>query len=263
MYFDSRSFVQLSIDNVYTGSSDFTIEFFVRPSSSLDVSQKQTIFYIGRQAIADTYKFIGSLIAIESGKRYTMSVQLSTLGTYNFGELVPDKWHHVAIMRFGNTMYFYLNGFSLNYKNIPQDIPASTPGPGHTTYLSGPESALTIGGKYDGSIKTGQTVALIDSFVGHITNFRWTKGEAVYTDHIGVPPVINVNSVFKIPALPLHVHSYVDVNSRLHPYVSVGLLAESETNVIFNTRTPTATVSSTDGYVINTSLYNPVAWRKI
>jgi hypothetical protein len=262
MYFGGASFAQLSIDTVYSGNSDFTIEFFVRPTSRTDVSPVQTIFFIGKQSIADTYKFIGSLVSTLPGKMYKMVVQISTVGTFTCGEIAPDKWHHVAVMRFGNTMYFYINGQLTNYANVPQNIPASGV-PGNTTYLSGGESALTVGGKFDGTIRTGSTVALTDAFVGYLTNFRWTKGMAVYTEPIGVPAVTTLIRKFNTPITPLFIHTTSDAYTSLRPYVSVGLLAGSSSTVISNTRTPTSSVSVTDGNVINSSLYTSVTWANI
>jgi hypothetical protein len=265
MFFDGRSFVQASIDNVYSGISDFTIEFYVRPSSKVSVSPVQTIFFIGNAAttpLSDTYKFIGSLVANVPGKKYNMSVKISTVGTYNFGELLPEQWYHVAVMRFGNVMYFYLNGHLLNYANLPENIPASG-SPGYTTYLSGNESAISIGGKYDGYIRAGQTNALSDPFTGHLTNFIWTKGMAVYTEPIGVPHVVTLKEKFKQPTIPKFIHSAADAFTFLDPYVAVGLLAETPSSVITNTRTPTATVSITSSLTINPTLYDAVTWEKI
>lgn len=260
MYFDGRSFLRASIDPVYSGISDFTIEFYLRPSSSIAASPVQTIFFIGEVAttgLSETYKFIANLVANVPGKKYNMSVKISTVGTYTFGELLPEKWYHVAVMRFGNVMYFYLNGHLLNYANLPQNIPASG-SPPYTTYLSGNESAMTIGGKHDGLTNT-----VSNPFTGHLTNFIWTKGMAVYTEPIGVPYVVTLKEKFKQPTIPKFIHSRADAFTHLDPYVAVGLLAVSPSSVITNTRTPTATVSITDSSVINSTLYNAVTWEKI
>jgi hypothetical protein len=186
-----------------------------------------------------------------------MSVKISTLGTYSFGELLPEEWYHVAVMRFGNIMYFYLNGHLLNYANLPQNIPASG-SPGYTTYLSGNESAMTIGGKHD-----GQASIISNPFTGHLTNFVWTKGRAVYTEPIGVPFVVTLKEKFKQPNIPKFIYSSANAFTHLEPYVAVGLLAESPSSVISNTRSPTATVSITNSSSIPGGLFNPVTWEKI
>jgi len=260
MYFDGHSFIRASIDNVYSGISDFTIEFYVRPTATITVSPVQTIFYIGEVAttsLSDTYKFIGSLVANIPGKKYNISVKISTVGTYSFGELLPEEWYHVAVMRFGNIMYFYLNGHLANYANLPQNIPASG-SPGYTTYLSGNESAMTIGGKHD-----GQASIISNPFTGHLTSFVWTKGRAVYTEPIGVPYVVTLKEKFKQPNIPNFIYSNANAFTHLEPYVAVGLLAESPSSVITNTRTPTATVSISNSSSIPGGLFNPVTWEKI
>lgn len=268
MYFDGSSFLQASTDPVYSGISDFTIEFYVRPSPYISLSPVQTIFFIGQVAINNEYKFIASLVATQTDpiknttKKYTMSVKISNLGTYKFGELLPEEWYHVAIMRFGNVMYFYLNGQLLNYANLPQNIPANPPG--STTYLSGNESAMTIGGEYNGVSTT-----LTNPFFGHLTNFIWTKGMAVYTEPIGVPYVVTLKEKFKQPTIPKFIHSRRDAFTHVYPYVAVGLLAESPSslapnsinNTITNTRSPTATVSVTNS--TQGGVFNLVTWEKI
>jgi hypothetical protein len=264
MYFDGTSFVQTSIDNVYSGNSDFTIEFFIRPSARTGSPVTQTIFYLGNHGIADTYKFIGSLVSSADNKSFSLIVQISTVSTINVGEVYPEKWHHVAVMRFGNIIYFYINGQRVNYKEIPQNIPASG-APGYTTYLSGDESVMTIGGKYNRNVSQVYQNALVDSFIGHITNFRFTKGMAVYTEPIGVPPVTTVIEKFKRPTIPLFIYSRSDAYTHLYRYVSLGLLAQSADTLLFNTRSPTATVSVTDANTIvgASLLYNTIKWAII
>jgi len=264
MYFDGTSFVQTSIDNVYSGNSDFTIEFFVRPSVSTGSPSTQTLFYMGEHGIADTYKFMCSLVSNVGNKSYSLVVQVSTVATMNVGELYPEKWQHVAVMRFGNVIYFYINGQQVNYMNIPQNIPASA-APGYTTYLSGNESVMTIGGKYNRLITQAYQNAFVDSFIGHMTNFRFTKGMAVYTEPIGVPPVTTLIKKFGNPTIPLFIYTRSDALTHLYRYVSVGLLAESASTLLSNTRSPTATVSITDANTIvgASGLYNTVKWAVI
>jgi hypothetical protein len=261
MYFDGTSFIQTSIDNVYSGNSDFTLEFFVRPSARTGAPVTQTLFYIGEHGIADTYKFIGSLVSNVGNTSFSLRIQVSTVFTMTVGELYPEQWHHVAVMRFGNIMYFYINGQRVNYKEIPQNIPASG-APGFTTYLSGNESVMTIGGKYNRYVTQTYQDAFVDSFMGHMTNFRWTKGMAVYTEPIGVPPLTTLVEKFKTPVIPLFIYSRSDGFTHLYRYVSVGLLAESADTLLYNTRSPTATVSITDANTIvgASQLYNKVKW---
>lgn len=250
IYFDGNSFLELSTDTVYSGGSDFTMEFFINPSSSLSAPATQTIFYTGVSAIADTYKLIGNLITIVAGKKFAMSVQVSTLGTFRFGEFSPGKWVHIAIMRFGDVIYFYSNGTMGNYVTIPvSGIPSNS---GTTNYLSGNESFTIIGAKYYAPTFT-------NGFIGNLTNFRWTKGKAVYTQTLDIPPVTSIINPFQVQKTPLFVYTSNDVYTQFNPYVAVCLLAQTASTLITNTRSPSATVSIQDGFSINSS-YSSVTW---
>ena len=81
---------------------------------------------------------------------------------------------------------------------------------------------------------------------------------AMYTEPIGVPPVTTLINKFKVPSIPLFIYTRSDAFTYLYRYVSVGLLAESADTPLLNTRSPTATVSITDGNTINSGLYNRV-----
>jgi hypothetical protein len=85
---------------------------------------------------------------------------------------------------------------------------------------------------------------------------------AVYTEPIGVPPVTTLVEKFKTPVIPLFIYSRSDGFTHLYRYVSVGLLAESANTLLYNTRSPTATVSITDANTIvgASQLYNKVKW---
>lgn len=257
IYFNGNAFIQLSTDTVYSGGSDFTIEFFIKPSSATSPST-QTIFYIGTPASgvnANLYKLIGNLIQTIPGEKFTFSVQVSTVGTVTSGELLANKWYHISVMRFGNIMYLHINGAMVTYLPIPvAGIPAS--GPSITTYLTSTnsESTATIGGAYD----TGQSLS--NGYKGNLTNFRWTKGRAVYTQSLGVPYVTTLLNPFQVSFPPLFIHSNQDPFTTLDPYVAVGLLTQSASTFLTNTRSPTSTVTPTDGRTISNT-YTAVTWE--
>ena len=256
MYFNGNAFIQLSIDSVYSGGNDFTIEFFIKPSSATSPTT-QTIFYIGTPSAgvnATIYKLIGNLIQIIPGKLFNFSVQLSTIGSIAC-ELLANKWYHIAIMRFGNILYLHINGSMVTNLQIPvTGIPAS--GPSITTYLTATnsESTASIGGAYD----TGQSLS--NGFIGNLTNFRWTKDRAVYSESLGVPYVTTILPQFKVTFPPLFIHSNQDPFTTLDPYVAVGLLAQSPSTLLTNTTTPTARVTPTDGNTIS-GVYTAVRWE--
>jgi len=267
LYFEGNAFIQVSTDTVYpsinsvftTGPDDFTIEFFVRPSNV--GPSTQSIFYIGAPAIADTYKFMGDLIVTTTAglfnTKYTFQLTVSTSGTARFGEFLPEKWYHVIVMRYGSNIYYFQNGVYMGLVRVGAGIPSSS---GTTNYLSGIESTATIGGRYDSG-----SSALATGFDGHLTNFRWTKGLAVYV--LRLDNTITVPRRLEVPGLPLYVNSTSYMYTILNPYVAVGLLVQSAATYLTNTRSPSATVSVKDGSTIVTSpppnTYTPVSWVTI
>lgn len=258
MYFQSNAFIQLSQDTVYTwpltslinttGQDDFTIDFFIKPTGA--GGSTQTILYIGAPANATTYKLIANLISTGTSSglntKYAFQLQVSTSGTKQYGELLVDKWYHVAIFRYGSRVYFYLNGVRLIEIPVGAGIPNSTT-PFTTNYLSGTESVATIGGKYDAGFS-----GLADAFNGYLTNFRWAKGVGLYL--LRLDSTITAPDVFNVPAIPLNINA--------DPYVAVGLLAQSAATLLTNTRSPTATVSIQDGNAINAT-YTAVGWTQV
>jgi hypothetical protein len=262
LYFQSNTFIQASIDNIYptirttntSGADDFTIEFYVQPT--IAGPSTQTIFYVGAPAVVDTYKLIGDLVVTKtsglSNTAYAFQLTVSTLGTARFGEFLPDKWYHVTVMRHGSTMYYFQNGSYMGELNLGAGIPSSS---GTTNYLSGTESTATIGGKYNSG-----SSALATGFNGYLTSFRWIKALAQYI--ITLDGITSVPKRFQVPGAPLFVNTLNYVYTSIQPYVAVGLLAESAETRLTNSRSPSATVSLTDGNTINAG-YTAVSWARV
>jgi hypothetical protein len=94
---------------------------------------------------------------------------LSGTGTFSLtgGTLPPlNTWNHYALVRNGFTVSYYLNGAF---------VAAAT----GNFNLSAPTSAVVIGAQASGA---GTNV-----ISGNITNFRWVKGQAVYTSAFTPP----------------------------------------------------------------------------
>ena len=269
LYFQGNAFIQVSQDTVYptigttntSGPNDFTIEFYVKPTKA--GSSTQSIFYIGAPSglavpAAYTYKLMGDLVVTKTAggfnTAYTFQLSVSTLGTATFGEFLVEKWYHVAIMRYGSIMYYFQNGVYMGEIGLGAGIPNSTT-PFTTNYLSGVESTATIGGRYD----TGSS-ALATGFNGYLTNFRWIKGLAAYL--LTLDGITTVPKRIPVPAVPLSIYSTQYVYIQFQPYVAVGLLAESAATLLTNTKSPSATVSLTDGNAVNAA-YTAVSWITI
>lgn len=270
MYFQGNAFIQASQDTVYSwplastvntsGIDDFTIDFYVYPTGS--GGSTQSLFYIGAPSglgvpAAYTYKLMGDLIATLNvgglNTKYTFQLQVSTVKTVQFGELLVGKWYYFSIMRYGSIIYVYQNGTRVGQINLPTaGIPNSS---GTTNYLSGTESTATIGGRYD----TGSS-ALATGFNGYLTNFRWTKGLATYV--LNLDGVKSAPLTIDAPKPPFYIKSTIYTYTINEPYVAVGLLAQSAATLLTNTRSPSATVSIQDGRAINAS-YTAVSWTQV
>ena len=325
MVFNGNSFLKFSLDTVYnsSGSTDFTMEFFIQPSSDRTgsvtksfsatwlndastltktagttpavgdillatgipngttvtnvngatitiskntttatssatlvnvLSNSQTVFYLGESAIVDTYKLVGSLVSTYPNTAYKFRLKVSTFSAVDFGEFLAGKWYHVVIMRYGTKIYFFQNGVNLGNITVGTNIPdANNPnGVNTVTYLSGASSLGFLGGAYTDSSGT-----FLNGFTGYITNFRFTKGYVQYLDRRDFTE--KMPDVFAVPLIPLFITNPTYILDYLNPYVSVGLLAESASTVITNTKSPSATVSIQDGNAISSS-YDLVTW---
>ena len=324
MVFNGNSFLKFSLDTVYnsSGSTDFTLEFFIQPTSTGGnviktfsatwsnnattiaktggttpavgdilsatgipngttvtnvngatitisnnttttassattvnvLSNTQTVFYLGESAIVDTYKLVGSLVTTSPNTAYKFRVKVSTFSPFEFGEFIAGKWYHVAIMRYGTKIYFFQNGVIMGNITVGTNIPdVNNPnGVNTVTYLSGDSSLGFLGGAYTDSSGT-----LLNGFNGYITNFRFTKGYVQYLDRRDFTE--KMPDVFAVPVIPLFIKNPSYILDYLNPYVSVGLLAESASTVITNTRSSSATVSIQDGNAISSS-YDLVTW---
>jgi len=263
LYFQGNAFIQVSVDTIYpninalntTGVDDFTIEFYVQPSKV--GPSTQSIFYIGAPAIATTYKLMGDLIvtntALGFNTSYTFQLSVSTIGATRFGEFLPGKWYHVVIMRYGSSIYYFQNGTYMGLVGLGAGITSSTAG--ITNYLSDLESTTTIGGRYDSG-----SSALATGFNGYLTNFRWTKGLALYLLKLDGTSIATRN--LEVPSVPLFINSQSYTYTALNPYVAVGVLAQSAATFLTNTRSPSATVTLTNGSTINAG-YTPVTWVEV
>ena len=266
MYFQGNTFVKLSTDTVYpsginttyrTGADDFTIEFFIKPGPV--GASTQTILYIGAPASATTYKMLGNLVVTETSAglntKFNFTLKVSTFATVVVAELLVNQWSHITIMRHQSSIHYYHNGTRMGTIVLGAGIPIS-PGPStYTNYLSGTESTTVIGASYDQGL-----TALANGFNGYLTNFRWTKGLAVY-----LLPIDNTSIVpnrFKVPDAPLEVYTLVNAYTSMFPYVAVGLLAQSSATVLTNTRSPSATVSVQDANGISAG-YDSVTWINV
>lgn len=253
MVFNGNSFIRLSTDSRFTqlpllenafykDSSDFTIEFFIKLAQPVNNTQPQNIFYIGNDTSSDLFKMIGQVI-YEYANTYVFNLKVSTFPTLTFGQMPLNRWYHIAIVRKASVITAYLDGVAQGVVDVGINIPAT--GGSFTTYLN---SIAVLGASY---VSTSFT----NGFTGALSNFRWTKGKALYT-----------GSVFKIP-LPFSDYTENGIYWQLYPYFAVLLISSSESNVLTNTGNPPTgidaiSVSVTDGNTIS-ALYNPITYAVV
>jgi len=265
MAFGGNSFIKTSTDTYYSGSSDFTLEFFVRPSGLESPLQKtQTLFYIGSPIgngpNAGLYKMLGNLVSDPKTGKYHLTVQVSTCGTITHGDLYANQWYHVALMRYGNIVHLFLNGTQYGIINIPSPGIPSSNAPFTTTYLyDAPnttfESVIILGGAYDSA-----PGVFNNPFYGWISNFRFTKGSPIYLTYFDY--IESMPEVFAVPWQPLDIYTNVYINSKR--FVAIGLLAQTPATLLVNSTSPLpplrSPVSIQDGNAIDPTTYSPVTW---
>lgn len=163
MFFDGTDTSNLSIPNdidFRNGTGDFTIEWF---QYAITVGNPfPRIFSIGSystQSIAvsqegndssRTFYFWGSgALTIESSQNYS------------------NKWVYFAVCRSGTSLRVFRDGTQIGTTLT------------NSTNFNNTTSALRIGNE--------TTTSTGAAFKGYITNFRWTKGQALYTSNFAKP----------------------------------------------------------------------------
>jgi hypothetical protein len=147
------------------GSGDFTIDFWCFPLRfSPDVDTLLTI----DKATLHTKNNYGIDIVIDSNCYVYSYVSNGTSEWYcgSSGESIKDKWSHIALVRSGNNILYFING-SLN----------------QTTIITGSINfdlnfSLNIGTRTGGSV---------DPYNGYIDELRISKGIARWTSNFPVP----------------------------------------------------------------------------
>ena len=115
--FDGNSdYLSWSSAAVRVGASDFTLEAWVNSTGNSDANQHQTIFMAGDssdagelvlQMIRDTG---GGGSALGSGADREIGIRVAGTGYYSGQQITFNQWHHVAVVRDGGTITFFLDG---------------------------------------------------------------------------------------------------------------------------------------------------------
>ena len=152
-----------------TFTGDFTFECWVNPTDT-SISTSWGIWdsrQDGQTASAMIF-FLTALASPVTGQ-WRLSYYNSGSQYYGTGVVLANQWSHVAYVRSGSTLTYYVNGVAGGTTNV---------GAG-TISGSATSNPVYIGTK-DGSLSGYGTV-------GYISNFRIVKGVAVYTGNFTVP----------------------------------------------------------------------------
>jgi hypothetical protein len=153
------SYLSIPADNDFVlGTDDFTIEWFQYLKNQLPYGR---VFSINSRNIGVSIENDNS----DGTQTLIVWVNGGARSIYNFNFL--DKWVHVALVRSGGVLSVYINGnFIYGWGGFNYDITNS----GHDLLIGNEEADSDTGG-----------------FKGFITNFRWVKGNKVYSGDFVVP----------------------------------------------------------------------------
>ena len=142
--------------NLVFGLNDFTIEFFVKTSATLNLVMSQGP---GARQLS---------ISIENNGQIHLDVNTYTQKPLTFGKVNDNVWHHVAVTRKGTVFYGFVDGKLLQ----------STSNYGGTVFS---QDYMLIGA-FDKDVVTERY-----GFVGWLDEFRVTNGVCRYISDFVVP----------------------------------------------------------------------------
>jgi len=144
---------QLSFTNSGFGTADFTYEAWVFPNTQV---QSFGAFFIVVDDASSSNRITGQYDASGFADKFRINVGGTSIvsGTKSTGQ-----WYHVAVVRSGTTVTFFLDGTSIGTATYSYDVPS------HTGYIGG---------------NTGRSTGL--SFTGYIDELR-VSTSARYTSN--------------------------------------------------------------------------------
>ena len=117
VFFDGNSdYLSWSNDSVKVGTSDFTLEAWVNITGNNDATQHQTIFMAGDSSDAGELVFQmirdtgGGGSVLGSGADREIGIRVAGTGYYSGQQITFNQWHHVAVVRDGGAITFFLDG---------------------------------------------------------------------------------------------------------------------------------------------------------
>lgn len=173
LYLDggTSSGVSIASNSGLSLSGDFTIEMWIKTSTTSSDSNTRRIFQTGPVgAVTDLGLLLGNSSATHSGY---ISVFTSTWSIDGSIDAADDNWNHVAIIRSGSGVKLFVNG--------------NQSGSTWTT-----SQDFSSGGS--AGINLGYNTSSAGRYVGYIDGFRITKGTARYTSNFTPPTTAHLTS---------------------------------------------------------------------
>jgi len=178
-YFDGTGDYLTVADNaaLRMGSGDFTIEFWMQPTST----GVATVFGKG-------FTDSGAILmqTLSTSGRIELWVNGSLVITESSGTYSPNNWYHIAVVRSGTSLVLYRNGVSTGSVTNSVNLNST--------------ASLGIG---------GDPTNLGYTFTGYISNFRMVKGSAVYTSAF-TPPTAALTAISNTSLLTLQSNRFID-----------------------------------------------------
>ena len=205
---------QLSFTNTGFGTGDFTYEAWVYPESQ--TQRFPTCFRVVNDALTANKVTVQYDHEIAADKfRFNVGTDLILSATKT-----ANQWYHIAVVRSGTTLTFYLDGVSVGTHSYSYNVPSNT---------------VFIGGDVAASSET--------PFKGFIDELRITKGVARYTSNFTPPTAAFLNSG---PTLDLSSGTYFSYTPSANTTFAFSNAPASGTAAGFALAvTPSATVALT------------------
>lgn len=177
---------------------DFTVEawVYIAANSSADGSNARTAIIASTQGYSTgatdgfTFQIVGNSTTTGTGLSAEFRVSGVNTGYSATVTVAQGTWNHIAFVRSGTTLTFYLNGVSAGTSTASQNIPAG---------------GLTIG---------GQNITSWNRYLnGYISNLRIVKGSALYTSNFA-PSTSPLSAVVGTSLLTLQNNAFKDNSSN-------------------------------------------------
>lgn len=212
-FFDgSGDYLSVPSNAAFALPGDFTVEawVYIAANSNADGASQRTASIVSTKQSGPTdgfeFQISGNSSTTGTGLSAEFRVGGNNLG-YGVAATIPQRtWNHIAFVRSGTTLTYYLNGTSLGSSTVTQNIPAST---------------LTIG---------GQTVPSYERQLnGYMSNVRIVKGTAVYTGNF-TPSTAPLTAITNTSLLTCQSPTFVDNSNNNFTITAVGDAAPRQFN---------------------------------